>query len=166
MSFEAELTNLRALRLLELVDPMTVVLWARARLPEDDGVQPMYDLAGLTGDSGNQVDTCLNAVAQRLGMPPLDRATAGRLAAEHAAELIADGEIEPIKGARRIWQIARLAPAVEPMLRSFVGLASEWEDDAENRIAYDEDIRREARFMLGRTRGEAGEPSGEGNKPV
>ena len=48
--------------------------------------------------------------------------------------------VAPIEAACDIWRIARLAPSAEPRLRVFVGLASEWDDDPDNRASYEEEM--------------------------
>lgn len=68
------------------------------------------------------------------------------------ARRIVDGDLEPYRGAAAIW--ARMAEGdgeyTEPLV-AFVGLASEWQDDPQNRSALDDDIREEARRLIERT---------------
>jgi hypothetical protein len=56
------------------------------------------------------------------------------------AESIVQRTTDPYRGAKELWMLeAELASLVED-LRAFVGLASEWEDDAAHRKAYERDI--------------------------
>lgn len=68
--------------------------------------------------------------------------------ASEAAGQILEGTITPVVGARTLWRLARRVPDVEPELRPFVALASEWEDDEVNRSAYEKDIVEAARRLV------------------
>lgn len=62
---------------------------------------------------------------------------------------IAFDRVQPYRGAAAIW--ARMAEEDEgypEMLRVFVGLASEWQEHPEYRLALEADIRQEARLLI------------------
>jgi hypothetical protein len=74
-------------------------------------------------------------------MSELD-AVYGRAVA-YATEVL-QGARTPYEGARELWRLSTEVDRLADALRAFVALASEWEDDPENRIAYENDIRIEA----------------------
>ena len=125
-----EVATIRALRYLDLVEPSAAVAWARGQTTGGEAAKGLVDLAGLSDMRGDDVDA--------------------HVSGEQAARELTCGAGAPIEAARRIWRIARLlAPSVEPRLRVFIGLASEWEDDPDNRASYEEEIRSEALCLEG-----------------
>lgn len=67
------------------------------------------------------------------------------------AQKIVGEEIEPYKGAAAIWGLlAEEGCGYPEELRTFVGLASEWQDQPDHRDAYEADIVDEARLVLER----------------
>jgi hypothetical protein len=82
-----------------------------------------------------------------LGIPVPSRQVASVvLAREHARRIVA-GEVSPYEGAREIWWEAANAPGADGSLLSFVGWASEWEDDPAHRPQYEAAILEEARRL-------------------
>ncbi|MEU4295010.1 hypothetical protein AB0E63_42880 [Kribbella sp. NPDC026596] len=146
---QQEVATIRALRHLDLVEPSAVVAWARAATTRGDSTKGIVDLAELSDARGEDVDAHVTALADEIGLVPLTEQVAGVVAAEHVARELTRGTVAPIDAARRIWGIARLAPSAEPRLRVFIGLASEWEDDPDNRTSYEEEIRSEALNLAG-----------------
>ncbi|GGF42658.1 hypothetical protein GCM10011519_15680 [Marmoricola endophyticus] len=71
----------------------------------------------------------------------MDGETAALLAARAVCQDIGLGTRSEVEGARTLWRIARLVPEVEPELRTFAGLVSEWDDDREHRAHFEEEIR-------------------------
>ena len=135
--------TIRALRYLDLVGPGAVVSWARGLPTGGEAVKSLVHLAELPVRDSD-VDAHLTALADEVGLQPLTEQEAGLVAAEQVARELTRGSVAAIEAARRSWGIARLAPSAEPRLRVFVGLASEWEDDPDNRASYEEEIRSEA----------------------
>lgn len=64
------------------------------------------------------------------------------------AQAIVAGELTPIDGARRIWWQAWEHLGRPNDLTPFVAFASEWEDDPDHQVEYDDDIRREAARLV------------------
>jgi len=147
--FQQEVATIRALRHLDLVEPSEVVAWARGQTTRSASTKGVVDLAELSDARGDDVDAHVTALADEIGLEPLTEQVAGFVAAEHVARELTRGTVAPIEAARRIWRIARLAPSAEPRLRVFIGLASEWEDDPDNRASYEEEIRSEALHLTG-----------------
>jgi hypothetical protein len=146
-----EVAAIRALRYLDLVEPSAAVAWARGRMAGGQASNGLVDLAELSDMRGDDVDAHVTALANEVGLQPLTEQEAGVVAAEQMARELTCGVVAPIEAARRIWRIARLAPDAEPRLRVFIGLASEWEDDPDNRASYEEEIRSEALRLAGRS---------------
>ncbi len=144
-----DVATMRALRYLDLVEPNAVVAWACRRATGGARPKGLVDLAELTDARGDDVDAQLGVLAEEVGLGPLTEQEAGVVAASQVARQLTRGTAAPIEAARRIWRIARLAPTAEPRLRVFIGLASEWEDDADNRASYEEEIRSEALNLAG-----------------
>jgi hypothetical protein len=60
------------------------------------------------------------------------------------ANAVLQGTRTPYEGAKELWLLSSEVDRLADALRAFVALASEWEEDPENRIAYENDIRIEA----------------------
>jgi hypothetical protein len=144
-----EVATIRALRHLDLVEPSGVVAWARGRVSGGERTKVVVDLAELSDARGDDVDAHVTALADEVGLEPLTEQVAGVIAAEQVARELTRGAVAPIEAARRIWRIARRAPSAEPRLRVFIGLASEWEDDPDHQVSYEEEIRSEALHLAG-----------------
>lgn len=140
-------SELLALRSLDLVEPREIIRWAADRVAAGDGGSALTALAALP-DGSAEVDERLRAYAADRGLVALPESRAGVLAARVVARSLARSEVEEIDAARQIWRIAVLAPSAEPFLRTFIGLASEWDDDVENRGQYEEEIRSAALQLL------------------
>lgn len=134
------ISELLALRSLDLVGPQEIIHWAVDRVAAGAGDSALVALAALPPGSAD-VDEWLRACAADRGVVTPPESRAGVLAARVVARSLASGDVEAIDAARQIWRIAVLAPAAEPALRTFIGLASEWDDDVENRGQYEEEIR-------------------------
>jgi hypothetical protein len=144
-----DVSRMRALLFLDLVDPSAVIDWAGdldLRVGRPEG---LATLAELTDARREDVGAQLAVVADELGLEALSERVAGVDAAEDVARRLVGGTVAPIEAARRIWRIATLAPSAMPQLRVFIGLASEWEDDPDNRSTYEEEIRSEALRLAG-----------------
>lgn len=111
---------------------------------DSDGIVALASVTSRTEDLSSVID---GALIEREVEPP-DDLRAGRLVARDIAQAIDTEELDPYPGARRLWQLARNVPELEPALWSFIGLASEWEDAPECRRELEGDIRREARELL------------------
>lgn len=144
----SELRRLRALRTLDLIRASEIVDWAAEHLVFNQG---LLGLAALSSDASSaDVDREADLVLVGAGERALSITGAARLLALEAVVEIAEGLVEPVVGARRLWALARRAPGIEPDLRPFIGLASEWEDAPEFRFDYEADIVAEAtKFLAG-----------------
>lgn len=150
--FRREVDTIRALLYLDLIDPRAVITWADDPEPRTEGLDGLAALAYQLPDvRREEVIAQLATVADELGLEPLTEQAAGVAAAEDAARQLARGALTPIEAARRIWRIAWLAPSAEPLLRPFVALASEWEDDPQNRSHYEDEIRLKALHFVAQT---------------
>ncbi len=129
-----------ALRELDLVNRAEVVTWATERL-EEIGDMRFAELAGLSPIDLDRVDSQLSVLLAALGGARPTEFQRGMLAAAHVARQLRSGVMQPIDAAHALWSIARRAPASEPRLRTFVGLASEWDDDRDSRGEYEKEIR-------------------------
>jgi hypothetical protein len=129
---------------LNLIGASEIVRWAEERLNCGEYCEILADLASIPPTDGDQVFTSFVALTSKFGLAPMTQERAGIIMAGEAARELSQGNITPIQAAENIWRIARLAPAAEPRLRQFIGLASEWEDDPASRELYEEEIRAEA----------------------
>jgi hypothetical protein len=84
-----------------------------------------------------------------LGVPTPGEARA--FVVDQWATLIAKRQVEPYVGAKRIWQIGNewWGSAEWERTSMFVGLASQWEDDPQQRAAYEAEIISEAEKLVG-----------------
>jgi hypothetical protein len=145
--------KLAALRRLDLVDASSVVTWATEQLVAEEPLDSLVELASEPVSANSRtVDALLEKVLRALGDRPMADERAGWLIARLLAERIVGGSIEPAIGARKIWSdVARRVPSLEPELRVFIGLASEWEDSVDHRDEYEEDIVAAATQLLAKT---------------
>ena len=133
---------------LGMIAPSNIVDWASERVALNDEV---LGLAMLPRTAS--VEEVSGALAKVLANRELEVPTwscAAKFAAMEITSAMVAGAMEGIEGARRLWSIARLEPSIEPEVRGFIGLASEWEDDESHRIDYEQDIITEAAVFLQR----------------
>jgi len=150
----ANVRELAALRRLDLVAASYAIEWAASRIAEGDTSENLTRLASLPPDTeADDVDSLLSdALHEPDRLPARDARVAGEIVAQKLARDIVKGLIAPYEGAKRIWiDVARRVEDLEPALRPFIGLASEWEDDTAHRQEYEEDIRRAALDFLQET---------------
>jgi hypothetical protein len=107
---------------------------------QDGAYQPEVIALAAVTDRTSGLETLVDSAVSATGERIPNERQAGALVASETAGGILDGTIAPIVGARTLWRIARRVPDLEPQLRPFVALASEWEDDETHRPAYDIDI--------------------------
>jgi hypothetical protein len=109
----------------------------------------LRQLAGAEGRDSGDLRTLFLKALQELGVQPLSPAEAGLSLARSIADDVLAGSIDPYDGARRIWSevYTRFPHLVQ--LRPFVGLASEYEDDAKHREEYRRSIVEECRALRG-----------------
>jgi hypothetical protein len=112
------------------------------------GSEPeIVSLASVTASTEN-LGELVDAAVKARGEDVPDETSAALLVAREVAEGIVAARLTPPSGARTLWQLARQVPDIEPQLRVFVGLSSEWDDDVLNRPAYETDIVAAARELL------------------
>lgn len=136
--------TLAALRALDMADPIEAVRWAEELVQNGASDPVLLDLSALSESDLAEGDRLLTALAGQSGIGELNELQTGMLAASDIARQLNQGMLEPIDAARAIWKVALRAPASEPSLRAYIGLASEWDDDPEHRDVYDEEIRSRA----------------------
>jgi hypothetical protein len=113
-------------------------------------------LRQLAGELDATTATCeplFRRALAELSIPFPDRRAAQIGVALYHARRIVDGTVSPYQGARAIWRGAAIDAQVDHspnwhILVPFVGLASEYEDDPDNREAYAKDIMEAARTLL------------------
>jgi hypothetical protein len=143
-----DIVRLAAAFRLGLASPAEVVDWAMARLAEcaDDR---LVRLANLSAPRDAEVQEELDELLVRLGHGPVDDLRAAAVVARAVAQDIVNARIPPQDGSRLLWwRVARKVPQVEPGLRPFIGLASEWEDDPDARADYERDMLTQAQALL------------------
>ena len=141
--------RIAAARYLGMLAPEEVIAWAVRRVAVGDSGDALVQIAALRADaSATDLDVLLRDLTEEVGAAIGSKRDAALTVATATARDLDDDVIEPITAARRMRDIAHRAPAVEPALREFVGLAGEWEDDPQGRRQYEDDIRRLGRSCL------------------
>jgi len=153
MTDEVSVSSIRdvaALRYLDRIDTDAVVRWATEQLMGSSGSEGLLAIACESSPADSEtVSRLLNELLVSMGEPSMDERRAGWIVARFLAKRIVDGSIEPSIGARKIWwDVANRIPDLEPRMRTFVALASEWEDDPVHRDEYERDIVEAARKLL------------------
>lgn len=144
-----EIVSLLALRKLDLIGPSEVVRWAEEQAR--NGVvefDALIDLAAEPISECAEVDVALRSLAHDLDYDRMTEMQAGEIAVRSVARCMERGIISPIEAARRIWRIVLRVPACEPEFRTFIGLASEWDDDFAHRNDIEDEIRVRACELL------------------
>lgn len=139
----------------------SVALYSLEMLPVDDlpqiaieALEAGYDSVSLRELAGGQSEHPFDfrqkfeKALKELQLPMPCRRGAAILLACHIAKSILKGEMSPYEGARRIWWdlYTKVPEAIE--LQTFVGAASEIEDDPEHRDYYISDITKECNNLL------------------
>ncbi len=131
---------------LRLADWRDVEQFGLKELASSKTAPTIIELADVSASTDRILQLLEAAITADGGTIPHSAAAAEVVAMQISGEIVA-GEVEPGAGARALWRLARQVPAVEPQLRVFIGLASEWDDDIPNRIAYEADIVAAAREL-------------------
>jgi hypothetical protein len=97
----------------------------------------------------SEVGPLFKKAMAELGVPIPSRSEALLVVARAYARQIISGELSPYDGARRIWWEVASESDADQSLKSFVGLASEWEDVPQYRPQYEAEIVQEAHRLLG-----------------
>jgi hypothetical protein len=139
MEFQREVNFLAAQRQLDLASRSQVIDWATSRVAGGHTNADLAILAGLAGDD-DRVDRILERLLVGLGYVPQSPYEAAMWCAAYVAGQLAEDHLQPIDAARKIWRIAVTVPQSEHELGPFIGLASEWEDDADSRPYYEDEI--------------------------
>jgi hypothetical protein len=143
----ASLQLIAALRRLDLVSVEQLRVWAND-VGALDSSSVSAAVARLSFTNPVDVDRELTAILNDSGTEPMADSEAALAAAYLACERILDGTVTPIVGAMAIWRVARRVPVVEPVLRDFIGLASEWQDTMRFKGEYEADIREVAQTFV------------------
>jgi hypothetical protein len=144
MDLRREIMRIQARLSLNLMGASDIVRWAEEKINRGGQYEVLADLSSISPADDDQVFSGFVALTGQLGLVSMTQERAGIIMAGQVAQELNEGNITPAQAAGDIWRIARLAPAAEPQLRQFIGLASEWEDDPESRELYEEEIRAEA----------------------
>jgi hypothetical protein len=108
----------------------------------------LRQLAASSGDDSEAIVRRFRAAMDELGVAVPPPSGAGLVIARSIAEQILAGQIAPHDGARRIWWDIYIRFPQLKQLTVFVGLASEYEDDEQNREYYATLIVESARELL------------------
>jgi hypothetical protein len=121
---------------------------AVAALQEGFDSPTLRVLAGSDGEPGDELERLLRKALSELVISFPTPAEAGLSLARHVAAEVVRGLTSPYEGARRIWwDVYNRVPQLD-VLRVFVGLASEYEDDQAHQEEYAQDIIEECRNLL------------------
>jgi hypothetical protein len=109
----------------------------------------LYLLAAAEGSDSDHLRRLFLQAIRELGIAVPSPTEAGLSTAESIAEDVLKGKVPPYDGAKLIWDeiYTRFPELIE--LRSFVGLASEYEDDERHRAEYEGDILAECKIFVG-----------------
>jgi hypothetical protein len=124
--------------------------WAAQAIAEGLDSVSLRELAGMSARDPIEVREVFYSAARELGQEIPTNAQARWTLAIMWAQAIVSGELTPYEGSRLIWVDAATELDYPQELMGFVGLASEWEDQPEFRVQYEEDMREEARKFLAR----------------
>ena len=107
-------------------------------------------LAGESHPTWAECGPLFRCALQELGITPLSRTEAAHVLLRHAAERILNASMSPYEGACEISDVARCFWGEElwQRLSIFIGLASEWQDDPDRRLIYEQGIREKARELF------------------
>lgn len=111
-----------------------------------------FSLCQLAGEDGSDSDESRRLFEKslvELGVAIPTQNEAGMIVSKSIAQEVLRGELDPYEGARRIWGKIYVHNPNLKDLTVFVGLASEFEDDPENREAYLAEIVKECRSLVG-----------------
>jgi hypothetical protein len=108
----------------------------------------LRQIAGIDDKSAIDLGTLFEIALKELGRSELSRDQAAKYLAAEICQEIVTGQLTPYEGARKIWwEIWENQRSLE-VLRPFVGLVSEYEDDQSHRKEYSDDILKEASEFL------------------
>lgn len=134
--------------LMGMRSPEQVIRWAAAAIDADSS-PVLVELASTTEAREAEVRQVLSRLVVDLGGAPIDDPRAALTITRETARKITDGTLAPYEGAELLWwKVAHRAPEIEPLLRGFIGLASEWEDDPVGRPRCEREIRDLAQALL------------------
>lgn len=133
---------------LGLLDPAKLPEIAADALGSGHDSPAMRQLAGADGQQSEELRNLFEKSLAELGVPVPTQDEAGLLVARSIAEEVLSGSLSPYEGAKQIWGRIYVRNPHLHALKTFVGLASEYEDDPKNRNAYQEDIIKECRLLV------------------
>lgn len=119
-----------------------------------DAIQAGYDspslrqLAGTSEHDTEEAHKLFAKALSELGLPAPPAPKAGLTLARDIAKEVLSGAIPPYEGAKRIWDHVYTRLPELKQLRPFVGLASEYEDDAEHRDDYSRQIIEKCKSLI------------------
>ena len=129
----------------------------------------LRQLAGETGEDLDEVRRLFLGAMRELGVEMPSVRDAGSVVAQAIASEVIAGAVTPYDGAKKIWDRLYTRWPELDQLRPFVGLASEYEDDANHREEYARDILAECEKLIASApqlhspgEGEKGEEGGKG----
>lgn len=119
---------------------------ARA-LAADKDSPSLRRLAGTDAGDTDEIRRLFEKCLRELGLAVLSQDEAGLVVAKSIAHEVLSGALKPYDGAKRIWGLYAKNPNLHG-LRSFVGLASEYEDDPQNRSGYENEIAKACQSLI------------------
>ena len=141
MGLGVELVRSRSL--LRLMTPQEVVDWASEQVAEGFDDTALVELAALWDDDADQtaVDSLLDRVLLDRGLALPDRQEAVKIELSVIAMDVIEGRLTPAVGVHRAWAITLSAGLdLDAKFIQLTALASEYDDDEENRIAIESEI--------------------------
>jgi len=106
-------------------------------------------LAGASEHDTEEAHRLFAKVLGELGLPVPPAPEAGLTLARDIAREVLSGAVAPYEGAKRIWDHVYTRLPELKQLKPFVGLASEYEDDAEHRDDYSRRIIEKCESLIG-----------------
>jgi hypothetical protein len=135
--------------LMGMCSPEQIIRWAAETVGPKNSSPVLVELASATEARQIDVRDVLARLVVALGGAPVDEKRAAITVSQETARRILDRTLDPYEGARFLWwTVARRVPTIEPLLRAFAGLASEWEDNPSVRSENEDAIRDAARALL------------------
>ncbi len=119
-----------------------------------NAIQAGYDspslrqLAGASAHDTEEAHRLFAKALHELGLPVPPAPEAGLTLARDVARRVLSGAIAPYEGAKRIWDHVYTRFPDLKQLKPFVGLASEYEDDAEHREDYSRRIIEKCKSLI------------------
>lgn len=107
----------------------------------------LRQLAGADADDMGEVRRLFERTLHELGLAVPSQDEAGKVVTKSIARDVLNGSEQPYDGAKKMWRLYVQNPSLHE-LKPFVGLASEYEDDPQNRDGYLREIRKACQSLV------------------